>query len=154
MTGDESSPPESLLAEARGVHEAAYAPYSDFRVAAALEADDGRVFTGVNVENASYPVGVCAERVALGAAVTAGARSFRRLALVTSGERPATPCGMCRQALAEFGAELQVWSSARRGGVRRWSLEELLPEAFRRGDSAGPGRDADGRGGRGEGSRA
>lgn len=136
MSARGSGPPESLLEEARAVHESAYAPYSRFRVAAALEADDGRVFTGVNVENASHPVGVCAERVALGAAVTRGARSFRRLAVVAQGERPASPCGMCRQALAEFAPELEVWSSARQGGTRRWSLAELLPEAFRRGDLA------------------
>lgn len=124
--------PESLLAEARKVHDAAYAPYSEFRVAAAIEADDGRIFTGVNVENASYPVGICAERAALGSAVAAGARDFRRLALVVSGDRPAAPCGMCRQALAEFGADLRVWSSAGDGRVRKWRLGALLPDAFRR----------------------
>lgn len=135
MTGGEGEDrPESLLEEARRVHGTAYAPYSGFRVAAALEADDGRTFTGVNVENASSPVGSCAERVALGAAVTAGARSFRRLVLVSPADRPATPCGMCRQALAEFGMDLEIWSETREGIVRRWSLEELLPDAFRRGD--------------------
>lgn len=145
---DAPEPPSSLMDAAREVHEAAYAPYSGYRVAAALESGDGRVFTGVNVENASYPVGVCAERVALGAGVTAGARDFRRLALVVSGDRPATPCGMCRQALSEFGTDLEVWSSARGGDVRRWSLGELLPAAFRREDApggsgrAGPGRRA------------
>lgn len=138
MSTDGEAPPQSLLAEARAVLESAYAPYSRFRVAAALEADDGRVFTGVNVENASHPVGMCAERVALGAAVAGGARGFRRLVVVTSGRRPASPCGMCRQALAEFAPDLEVWSSAREGGLRRWSLAELLPDAFRRSDVAGP----------------
>lgn len=137
MTEDGDTPPEALLEEARRLHGSAYAPYSGFRVAAALEADDGRTFAGVNVENASSPVGVCAERVALGTAVSAGARSFRRLALVTSGERPATPCGMCRQALVEFGTDLEIWSEAGGGAVRRWSLEDLLPEAFRRTDVPG-----------------
>lgn len=132
MTADGSRPPEELLERAREARTAAYAPYSDYRVAAALEADEGRVYAGVNVENASSPVGVCAERVALGAAVTDGARSFRRLALVTSGDRPATPCGMCRQALAEFGEDLEVWSAAGDGEPRRWSLGDLLPEAFHR----------------------
>mgnify|MGYP006281004973 CR=1 FL=1 len=134
MTGGTDDRPEALLEEARRVHGSAYAPYSNFRVAAALEAEDGRVFSGVNVENASSPVGVCAERVALGTAVSSGARSFRRLALVTSGERPATPCGMCRQALAEFGTELEVWSEATDGSVGRWILSDLLPEVFRRDD--------------------
>lgn len=137
MSAGREGPPRSLLEEARAVRESAYAPYSRFRVAAAIEADDGRVFTGVNVENASHPVGMCAERVALGAAVAQGARSFRRLAVVTSGQRPTSPCGMCRQALAEFAPGLEVWSSARDGDVRRWSLEELLPDAFRRSDVAG-----------------
>lgn len=137
MTEDPDGRPETLLEEARRVHGSAYAPYSGFRVAAALEAEDGRTFSGVNVENASSPVGTCAERVALGTAVSAGARGFRRLALVTSGDRPASPCGMCRQALAEFGTELEVWSEAGDGSVRRWSLAELLPEVFRRGDGEG-----------------
>ena len=137
MTEGTDDRPETLLEEARRVHGSAYAPYSNFRVAAALEAEDGRVFSGVNVENASAPVGVCAERVARGTAVSAGARSFRRLALVTSGDRPATPCGMCRQALAEFGTELEVWSEATDGSVGRWSLSDLLPEVFRRDEGEG-----------------
>lgn len=137
MTEGTDDRPEALLEEARRVHDSAYAPYSKFRVAAALEADDGRVFSGVNVENASSPVGVCAERVALGTAVSSGARSFRRLALVTSGDRPATPCGMCRQALAEFGTELEVWSEATDGSVGRWILSDLLPEVFRRDEGEG-----------------
>ncbi len=134
MTEHPDDRPQSLLEEARRVHESAYAPYSGFRVAATLEAADGRAFSGVNVENASSPVGICAERVALGTAVSAGARSFGRLAVVTSGDRPASPCGMCRQALAEFGTDLEVWSEATDGSLRHWSLAELLPEVFRRSD--------------------
>lgn len=137
MTEDPDGRPQALVEEARRVHDSAYAPYSGFHVAATLEADDGRTFSGVNVENASSPVGICAERVALGAAVSAGARSFRRLAVVTSGDRPASPCGMCRQALAEFGTDLQVWSEATDGSARHWSLAELLPEVFRRGAGEG-----------------
>lgn len=120
--------------------DAAYAPYSEFRVGAALEADDGRVFTGCNVENAAYPVGMCAEHAALGAAVSGGSRTFRRLALVVSGGSPASPCGKCRQALAEFGLDLEVLSVGREGEARRWRLDELLPDSF--------GLDGD-RGGRG-----
>lgn len=131
IAGDDAAP-EALLERARTARDAAYAPYSEFRVGAALEADDGRVYTGVNVENASSPVGVCAERVALGKAVADGARTFRRLAFSSSGDGPVTPCGMCRQALAEFGSGLEVWSAVRDGEPRRWSLDELLPHAFRR----------------------
>lgn len=119
-----------LLAAAREAREAAYARYSGYRVGAALEAEDGRIFRGCNVENASYPVGSCAERTALGAAVTAGARSFRRLALSVSGEGPASPCGMCRQALAEFGYDLEIVSEGSAGSLRRWSLADLLPDGF------------------------
>lgn len=139
MTEDGDGRPEALLREARRVREAAYAPYSGYPVAAVLEADDGRTFPGVNVESASSPVGICSERVALGAAVTEGARSFTRLALVTPADRPTTPCGMCRQALAEFGTDVEIWSEAAGGELRTWSLEELLPEAFRRADAQGAG---------------
>lgn len=121
---------EALLDRARTAMHAAYAPYSRFRVGAAIEADDGRVFVGCNVENASYPVGVCAERVALGHAVVSGARTFRRLAVATAGDPPASPCGMCRQALSEFGTELEVISVSESGGRRSWTLEELLPSGF------------------------
>jgi len=122
--------PEELVGEARLAMAAAYAPYSGFHVGAALEATDGRRFIGCNVENASFPVTMCAERVALGAAVSAGVRSFRRLALCVSGQAPASPCGMCRQALAEFGAELEVFSEGAAGERQAWKLADLLPARF------------------------
>lgn len=121
---------KELVERARQARDAAYAPYSDFRVGAALEADDGRIYPGCNVESASYPVGMCAEQAALGAAVTGGARDFRRLALVVSGRSPASPCGRCRQALAEFGTDLEVISVGGDGEVRRWGLDGLLPDSF------------------------
>lgn len=96
----------------------------------ALQATDGRVFTGCNVENASYPVGICAERVALGTAVAAGARRFGRLAIATDAATPTPPCGMCRQALSEFGLDLSVESVARDGARASWRLEDLLPAHF------------------------
>ncbi len=121
---------DALVALARQAMGRAHAPYSGFSVGAALEAEDGRTFVGCNVENASYPVTLCAERVALGAAVSQGARRFRRLALCASGPRPASPCGMCRQALAEFGTDLEVVSVAPDGAAAEWTLEALLPESF------------------------
>jgi len=132
-TDSTGGPPteEILVDRARAAMRAAYAPYSGFRVGAAIEAEDGRVFIGCNVENASYPVGVCAERAALGSAVVSGARAFRRIAVATGGDRPASPCGMCRQALSEFGTALEVVSVSEMGGRRDWTLEELLPFAFR-----------------------
>ena len=121
---------EDLADRARAARERAYAPYSRFLVGAALEADDGRVFAGCNVENASYPVGTCAERVALGHAVVSGARAFTRIAIVTSGAVPAPPCGMCRQALAEFGRKLEVMSIGTNGESVVWRLRDLLPASF------------------------
>ncbi len=119
----------ALVAQARAAQAQAHAPYSRFPVGAALEAEDGRVFVGSNVENASYGLSICAERMALGAGVVAGARRFRRLVVVTAVDPPAAPCGACRQYLAEFGMDLEVIAV---GPVqqRRWNLAALLPDAF------------------------
>ena len=122
--------PDVLLERARTVRDQAYAPYSGFHVGAALEAEDGSLHVGCNVENASYPLTVCAERNAIAAAVAAGRRRFRMLALSVSGTDPVTPCGGCRQALAEFGIDLRVVSEGAGGGRREWTLAELLPEPF------------------------
>ena len=126
------------LAAARIACGRAYAPYSRFRVGAALESADGRVFVGCNVENASYPAGMCAERVALGHAVVGGVRAFSRLAIVATGVRPAAPCGMCRQALSEFGMGIEVMSLGRGGESITWRLEELLPASFSLEPPTGP----------------
>jgi len=120
---------DALTTAARMAQLNAYVPYSGYPVGAALEADDGRVFTGANVENASYGLANCAERVAVGAAVTAGARKFSRIVIVSESSTPAAPCGACRQVLNEFGRELVV-EAVGEGGSRRWLLGDLLPDDF------------------------
>ncbi len=120
-----------LIGRAREVMRHAHAPYSKFHVGAALEAADGRIFVGTNVESASYGLTICAERMALGAAVAAGARKFTRIAVTTAVDPPAAPCGACRQLLAEFGLDLEVISAGPKS-ERHWTLGELLPAAFTR----------------------
>lgn len=118
------------LAMARAVRARAWAPYSKFLVGAVLETADGRRFAGCNVENASYPAGLCAERGALAAAVAAGAREFVRVVIVTDADVPTPPCGMCRQALVEFAPSLDVISVAINDRSASWSLSDLLPSPF------------------------
>ena len=108
----------------------AWCPYSHYPVGAALETDDGRVFVGCNVENASYPAGTCAERVALGAAIAAGARRFVRIVITSAAVAPTPPCGICRQALVEFAPALEIFAVTPDGLTARWSLAELLPAPF------------------------
>jgi len=120
-----------LVRRAREVMKNAYAPYSKFHVGAAIEAADGTIHIGCNVENASYGLTICAERMAVGAAVAAGKRALKRVAVATAVEPPATPCGACRQLLAEFGLDLEIIAVGP-SSERRWKLKELLPEAFTR----------------------
>jgi cytidine deaminase len=121
----------ALVAAARAAMANAHAPYSRFHVGAAIETADGRVFAGCNVESASYGLTICAERMALGAAVAAGARALRRVVVTTDADPPAAPCGACRQLLAEFGLDLEVLAVGPTG-ERRWTLRDLLPDAFSR----------------------
>ncbi len=115
----------ALLASAR-----AYAPYSRFRVGAALRCADGTIVTGCNVENASYPAGICAERTALASAVAAGHREFTSIAVATESGQPAPPCGICRQVLAEFAPKLRVIAVTSEGLSTEWTLDDLLPSPF------------------------
>ena len=120
---------QALVETAREVRRNAYVPYSHYPVGAALRTKSGRVFTGVNVENAAYPVTNCAERTAVFKAVSEGEREFDVLALVTN--NGGSPCGACRQVLAEFGLDTLVLIADGDGHiVREMTVSELLPEAF------------------------
>ena len=131
MTGKTSEKMEEMLRRALAARERAYAPYSGYRVGACLEEAGGEFFCGCNVENASYPEGACAETGAISAMVAGGGRRIRSLLLVAEGERLCTPCGGCRQRLAEFAeADTPVLVCGPEGLRARFTLGELLPEAF------------------------
>jgi len=121
---------ERLVATARQASQRAYAPYSQLRVGAALLGARGHTFAGCNVENSSFGLTICAERVALSRAVAEGEREFSALAIYTPDAGPLAPCGACRQALAEFCADLPIISVGQSGAQREYRLRELLPEAF------------------------
>ncbi|HUK58879.1 MAG TPA: cytidine deaminase [Stellaceae bacterium] len=124
-------PDEALIAAARAARENAYAPYSHVKIGAAILAEDGRIHAGANVENASYPEGLCAEAAAIAAMVAAGARRILAIAVVSEGAQPAPPCGGCRQRIAEFAApDTPIELATISGATRRVTLGELLPLAF------------------------
>jgi cytidine deaminase len=124
--------PEDLVRAALDARSRAVAPYSNFRVGAALLTRDGKIYTGCNVENASYGLSVCAERVALWKALSEGERSFSRIAVASDGVRPATPCGACRQLLWEFTGDIEVVLVNLQGRTETHRLAALLPDAFDR----------------------
>ena len=118
-----------LVAAAKEMREKAYAPYSRFNVGAALLAG-GKIYRGANIENASYPLSVCAERNAVAAAVLDGQRTIDAVAVVADEDRPTPPCGGCRQVLWEFGRSALVIAETPGGTRTMWALEDLLPDAF------------------------
>ena len=121
---------QSLIDLANEARLKAYAPYSNYRVGAALRTDSGRIYTGVNIENAAYPTGICAERVAVFKAVSEGEVNFDVIAVVT--DNGGTPCGSCRQVLSEFGLQTVVLIADGSGQlVKETTVSELLPGAFR-----------------------
>ena len=132
MAGSEQSSRAALVAAARRAREHAVASYSRFKVGAALETEDGTIVTGCNVENATYGLTICAERVAMFKALSEGHRAFTRVAVVADTEAPTPPCGACRQILWEFSGDLEVVLAnlTEERGVHR--LKDLLPLPFDR----------------------
>ena len=127
---DKMSSADTLRDAAFAAMENAYAPYSRFRVGAALRTSGGEIITGCNVENAAYGEALCAERVAVAAAVAQGLKEFDEIAIASESDDPSPPCGSCRQTMSEFAPELKVTSYARNGKNATWRLTDLLPEAF------------------------
>lgn len=129
---------EELFAAAAAAREQAHAPYSGFAVGAAVRAESGRVYAGANVECASFPEGWCAETSALAAMVAAGERRLKEVLVLAEADAPVTPCGGCRQRLAEFGTvETVIVAAGPKGERARWRLGDLLPAAFGLTSSAG-----------------
>ena len=118
---------QQLVTQAMEVAGRAYAPYSRFHVGAVLVGKDGRIFSGCNVENISYGLTICAERNAVFAAVAEGCREFEKIVITADTELPASPCGACRQVLAEFNPDLEVVLSNFRGQKETFRLSQLLP---------------------------
>ncbi|MDD4367174.1 MAG: cytidine deaminase [Eubacteriales bacterium] len=118
-----------LYKEAKTMIDNAYAPYSRFKVGAAVMTTDGKIFKGANIENASFGAGICAEQVAVSAAVSAGEREFDAIAVV-SGEGSAWPCGICRQFMYEFSPEMKVITGDDEDHLEVYELAELLPKGF------------------------
>ena len=120
--------PEQLVAQAIAARQLAYAPYSNYQVGAAVLAADGTVILGCNVENASYPATICAERVALTGAIAQGQRELTAIAIAT--RDGGSPCGICRQVMAELGLEMAVYISDESGNYRTTTVAALLPDSF------------------------
>jgi cytidine deaminase len=121
---------QDLTDAAREVRDRAHAPYSNFQVGAAVEAEDGTIYTGCNVESASYGLTVCAERVAIWKGVSEGTKKFGRIAVVVDTEELTPPCGACRQVIWEFCGDVPVVLSNLQGKTETLRMSELLPRAF------------------------
>lgn len=119
-----------LVESARKAREKAYAPFSNFKVGAAVETLEGEIFVGCNVESASYGLTVCAERVAIWKAVSEGKKNFKRVAVVADTEKLTPPCGVCRQIIWEFCGDVPVTFANLKGKVETAQMKELLPRAF------------------------
>lgn len=121
---------KQLIKQALEAQKNAYAPYSKYKVGSAILTTDGTIFTGCNIENASYPCGLCAERTAISKAVSSGFKEFSDIAIAGSSDNFCTPCGICRQMLYEFSPQINVICCKNNGEHKEFSLKELLPQSF------------------------
>ena len=121
---------KALLEAAAGAHQNAYAPYSGFKVGAALLTNSGKTFVGANVENSSFGLTICAERSAIAAAIAAGETKFRSIAITIESDQPTVPCGGCRQVLAEFNPSLEIVTATVAGEVEILNLADLFPKPY------------------------
>jgi cytidine deaminase len=121
---------DALAASALAARENAFAPFSKFKVGAAVESVDGRMFTGCNIENATYGLTICAERVAVFKAISEGARRFQRVAVAADTDKLTPPCGACRQVLWEFCGDVEITLVNLRGKTESYRLQELFPKPF------------------------
>lgn len=122
---------DRLIAEAKIAREKAYAPYSNFKVGAAVLTIGGKIFSGCNIENSSYGLSICAERVAIFNAVSSGYKEFAKITMVTDSELPSSPCGACRQVIFEFGDDIEVIMANLKGDIKIMKIDELLKDGFR-----------------------
>ena len=125
---------KKLIKEAEKVRKRAYTPYSKFKVGAAVLSVDGKIFTGCNIENASFGLAVCAERVAIFKAISEGSTKFEAIAVIGNTDKPCSPCGACRQVISEFGEDIPLIMTNLNGDVKIKKIKELLPEAFGKND--------------------
>lgn len=123
-----------LIGEAEKVREKAYTPYSKFKVGAAILTSEGRIFSGCNIENASFGLTICAERVAVFKAISEGFKKFEAIAIIADTLRPCYPCGACRQVILEFGEDITLVMANLKGDIKINKIKELLPEAFNKND--------------------
>jgi cytidine deaminase len=121
---------EKLMEKAKKVRKNAYAPYSGFKVGSAVLTNDGKIFTGCNIENASFGLSVCAERIALFKAISMGYKDFQAIAIICNSEKPCTPCGACRQVMIEFSPEMDVIMCNLHSKIIIKKAKQLIPDAF------------------------
>ncbi len=130
MSQDKTTSFSELISVADEARDKSEARFSKFRVGAAIQTSDGRIFSGFNIESSSYGLSMCAERIALWTAINAGASEFTRIAIVSDAKDFCTPCGACRQVLYEMAGDIEIFLTNRKGEVRNYKLSALLPEAF------------------------